>query len=180
MKILTDVYPNFPWTEYFASFVPSNITITNDNKVLVHKDCNIYGLHELFAKSRSTVIMNYMLWRVVDRSILYLNEGMREIYYSLPGRYYERQARSMMCVSEVIQSLPMSARALCAKDYFPREAKAAAVELFSNIKTIFKNDYNKVIKIDKNIINYIRSRKIKKILLKTCKFKFIIRVGVKI
>ena len=54
------------------SFVPSNIAITDDNKVLVSRDCNIIGLYKLFSENPSWDIANYMLWRVVDHSMLYI------------------------------------------------------------------------------------------------------------
>ena len=85
-----------------------------------------------------------MFWRVVDRSILYLNEQMRNRYYALFDHRYELEPRWKMCISEVIQSLPMSAGALYVKNYFPEEAKAAAVEMTLNVKNGFKNNIKKV------------------------------------
>ena len=134
--------------EYFASLLPSDTIITDDDVVAVHRDCNLTMLHEFIEGYGADIIATYMLWRVVDHSILYLNEQVRNRYYAfifiiMPHRW-------KMCVSEVIKSLPMSARALIVRDYFfPFSQKLAVVNITSSIKTAFKKNIEKVKKTSK-------------------------------
>ena len=146
LRRLAMKHPNIAWKEYFSALLPSNTIITDDEFVVVHRHCNLYGLEKLFIERPKRVIANYMLWRVVDHSILYLNEQVRNRYYALTDSSDDQEPRWKMCVSQVVQSLPISTRALNAKIYFPREEKEAAVEMTSNIKTAFKNNIKKVIK----------------------------------
>ena len=143
-------YPKIAWKEYFASLLPSDTIITDDDVVAVHRDCNLIMLHEFIEVYGADIIATYMLWRVVDHSILYLNEQVRNRYYALHGRPYKREHRWTMCVSEVIKSRPMSARALIVRDYFfPFSQKLAVVNITSSIKNAFKKNIEKVKKTSK-------------------------------
>ena len=142
--------PRFAWKEYFASLLPSNTIITDDDVVAVHRDCNLAALYGLTESYPEYIIVTYMLWRVVDHSILYLSEQVRNRYHAIHNHPYKHEPRWKICVSEVIQSLPMSARALIVRDYFfPFSQKLAAVNITSSIKTAFKKDIEKVNKINK-------------------------------
>ena len=142
-------YPTIAWKEYFASLLPSNTSITDDDVVDVHKDCDLDGLYRLTQRYSNLTLLTYMLWRVVDHSILYLNEQVRNQYYAIRKHPYELEPRWKICVSEVIQSLPMSARALTAKNFFHFPQKYAAAHITSSIKTTFKDNIEKVNKINK-------------------------------
>ena len=148
---LAKEYPRIAWKEYFASLLPSDTIITDDDVVAVHKDYYLHRLYRVIERFSKRAIATYMLWRVVDHSILYLNEEVRNRYYALPGRpYFKREHRWTMCVSEVLKSLPMSARALIVRDHnFPFSQKLAAVNITSSIKTAFKKNIEKVNKINK-------------------------------
>ena len=89
-----------------------------------------------------------MLWRVIDHSIVYLDEQVRNQYYGLRERSYEYEPRWLMCVSEVIESLPMSARALSGRGSFHIAGKYEAADITSSIKTTIKKNIEKVNKIN--------------------------------
>ena len=150
MGQLVRKYPRIAWKEYFASLLPSNTSITDDDVVAVHRDCDLTSLYAFIDSVSADVIVTYMLWRVVDHSILYLSDQVRNRYYIFRNHLYKHEPRWKICVSEVIQSLPMSARALIARDYyFHFSQKLAAVNITSSIKTAFKKNIEKVNKINK-------------------------------
>ena len=150
MGQLVREYPTIAWKEYFASLLPSNTSITDDDVVAVQRDCNLTTLYNVIEIYERDIIVTYMLWRVVDHSILYLSEQVRNRYYALHNHPYKHEPRWKICVSEVIQSLPMSARALIVRDYFfPFSQKLAAINITSSIKTAFKKNIEKVNKINK-------------------------------
>ena len=150
MGQLVREYPRIAWKEYFASLLPSNTSITDDDVVALHKDCDLTELYELIDSYREKAMVVYMLWRVVDHSILYLSEKLRNRYYDLHNHPYKHEPRWKICVSEVIQSLPMSAPALIVRDhFFPFSQKLAAINISSSIKTAFKKNIEKVNKINK-------------------------------
>ena len=143
-------YPRIAWKEYFASLLPSNTSITDDDVVAVHRDCDLTRLYALIDNFSAEVIVTYMLWRVVDHSLLYLSDQVRNRYYTFHNHPYKHEPRWKICVSEVIQSLPMSARALLVRNYFfPFSQKLAAINITSSIKTAFKRSIEKVNKINK-------------------------------
>ena len=118
MGQLVRKYPRIAWKAYFASLLPSNTSITDDDVVAVHGDSRLPVLYKFLDNREPDDIVNYMLWRVIDHSILYLSEEVRNEYYALHNQPHKHQPRWKICVSEVIQSLPMSARALIVRDYF--------------------------------------------------------------
>ena len=139
MGQLVRKFPRIAWKAYFASLLPSNTSITDDDVVAVHRDCNLTALYDFTNHYTLDIIVTYMLWRVVDHSILYLNEQVRDRYYAIHNHPYKHEPRWKICVSEVIQSLPMSARVLIVRDYFfPFSQKLAAVNITSSIKTALK------------------------------------------
>ena len=150
MGQLVREYPGIRWKEYFASLLPPNTSITDDDFVAVHRDCNLPTLYEFINSRRVDAIVIYMLWRVADHSIPYLSEQLRNRYYDLHNQPYKLEPRWKICVFEVIQSLPMSARALIVRDhFFPFSQKLAAINITSSIKTAFKKNIEKVNKINK-------------------------------
>ena len=150
MGQLVREYPGIRWKEYFASLLPSNTSITDDDFVAVHRDCNLPTLYGFINSRRADAIVIYMLWRVADHSISYLSEQLRNRYYDLHNHPYKHEPRWKICVSEVIQRLPMSARALIVRDYFfPLSQTLAAVNITSSIKTALKKNIGKVNKINK-------------------------------
>ena len=91
-----------------------------------------------------------MLIRVVDHSLRYLKEAEYSRYYGVRRHPDKHEPRWKTCVPEVIQSLPMSARALIARDYFfPFSQKLAAINITSSIKTAFKKNIKEVNKMNK-------------------------------
>ena len=145
-------YPRIAWKEYFASLLTSNTIITDDDVVAVHRDCNLTALYEFtqIHPDKNIRTYFYMLWKLVDHSMLYLSEQVRNRYYAIHNHPYKHEPRWKICVSEVIQSLPMSARALIVRDYFfSFSQKLAAINITSSIKTAFKKYIEKVNKINK-------------------------------
>ena len=150
MRQLVREYPRIAWKEYFSPLLSSNASITDDDVVAVHRDCDLTMLYAVIKVYKEDIIMTYMLWRVVDHSILYLSERVRNRYYALHNHPYKHEPRWKICVSEVIQRLPMSARALIVRDYFfPLSQTLAAVNITSSIKTALKKNIGKVNKINK-------------------------------
>ena len=143
MGHLVREYPRIAWKEHFASLLPSNASITDDYVVAVHRDCDLTTLlvYEFIDSYTADIIVTYMLWRVVDHSMLYLSDKVRNRYYTFRNQPYKHEPRWKICVSEVIQCLPMSARALIVGDYFfPFSQKLAAINITSSIKTAFKKN----------------------------------------
>ena len=148
MGQLVREYPRIAWNEYFASLLPSDTIITDDDVVAVHRDLRLPALYRFIETSNADTIAIYMLLRVLDHSALYLGEEVRDLYYTLHDEPYE--SRWEICVFGVIKSLPMSARALIVRDYFfPFSQKSAAINITSSIKTAFKKNIEKVNEINK-------------------------------
>ena len=142
LKELAENYSSIPWMEWVRSLLPSTIILTENEPVLTMPNYIIEMQKLLNATSKRTVA-NYMYWRIIDSSLEYLNEKIRDrkIEFSLAFDFRLGWER---CVFTVTNSLPISARALYVKNYFNKEAKIAVLEMTANIKAAFRKTVEKV------------------------------------
>ena len=141
-------YSSIAWKEWFAALLPSTTILIENEPIFSVSPIYITQLLELLANTSKRTIANYMFWRVVRTSNVYLNEQMRNRLFVATSsilRQPKRSPRWMECVSIVSKSLPISVDALYVKNYFNEEAKAAAVEITANIKTALRSIIKTVI-----------------------------------
>ena len=140
LKVLANRYSSIAWEEWFAALLPSTTVLTENEPVMLIVPSYITKLEKLLAATPKRTVANYMFWRLVDSSVLYLNEKMRKrsFFWSSVLGQTKRQARWKECVTKVTTSLPISTGALYVKSYFNEEAKRNAVEVTVNVMNEFK------------------------------------------
>ena len=145
---LVNNYSSIAWKKWFAALLPSTTILTENETIGLASPNYITHLLELLANTSKRAVANYMFWRVVKTSNLYLNEQIRNRSFVLTSGILGQPNRSVRwkeCVSIVTNSLPISAGALYVKNYFTEDAKAAAVEITANVKTAWRSIIKTVI-----------------------------------
>ena len=147
-------FPSIAWKEWFTAVLPSTIILTENEPVIVAVPSYIIELEKLIATTPKRTLANYIYWRAVQNSVFYLNKQMRKRSFDFSATIIgvsERKPRWKECVSEVTNSLSISAASLYVKNYFNEKAKTNAVVMTKNIKTAFKKMLEAVNKIPEEI-----------------------------
>lgn len=88
---MTQKFPTIPWMEYFSTLLPSSITVTEEEMVVVNVPSFITDLEKLLEQTPKRVQANYVMWRAAATSVSYLNDEIRkrQLAYStvISGRY---------------------------------------------------------------------------------------------
>ncbi|XP_014256821.1 neprilysin-2-like isoform X1 [Cimex lectularius] len=73
IREMSTKFPSIPWKEYIMSLVwPDGKVLSDDQRVLVFAPKYLAGLESLLERTPKRTIANYILWRTVDSSVLFL------------------------------------------------------------------------------------------------------------
>ncbi|KAJ8673285.1 hypothetical protein QAD02_004547, partial [Eretmocerus hayati] len=71
-------FPSIPWLDYINKLLAPNVIVAEDESVMVPVSPYIAGLEKLLKETSNRTLANYAIWRVVKKSIGYLNRRIRE------------------------------------------------------------------------------------------------------
>lgn len=78
LKEVQQRYPYMKWVDYINALLPSPLSVDENEVIVVRVPSYFDRLGELLQDTPNRVIANYMVWRVVDHSIIYLNDKLRK------------------------------------------------------------------------------------------------------
>ncbi|KAJ8673279.1 hypothetical protein QAD02_004541, partial [Eretmocerus hayati] len=138
-------FPSIPWLDYINRLLASNVIVAEDEPVMVPVSPYIAGLEKLLKETSNRTLANYAIWRVVKRSIGYLNRQIRRIegrYQSLFDDMYPDAVSGVPglddCVSLVLQYFGFAVGALYERLHLNKDLKERAREVTSNIRREFE------------------------------------------
>ncbi|KAL1116704.1 hypothetical protein AAG570_005176 [Ranatra chinensis] len=131
-------FPVIPWKEYINHNLPKNLTI-DDNQVIVINDENYFlKLANILPNIPKRVLSNYLIWRTVKYSTLYMPQRFRDrfdqFFAAITGNT-ESEPRWKNCINTVASGLSVAVGSMYAKRYFKAEDKQVAMEITNNIRT---------------------------------------------
>ncbi|KAF2360342.1 Peptidase M13 C-terminal domain [Trinorchestia longiramus] len=132
--------PNIPWLTYINTILAPFTVVTEREEVIVNVPSYIDKLGNLLRTAPKQVVANYMMWRISAASISYLSEDARDlqlVYSKKITGTGKRKPRWKECMGAVSGSLSYAVGKLYAEKFFKKDAKNAADEMVSYIRTEF-------------------------------------------
>lgn len=143
---LKDLYGNLTdqidWVKYFVTiFDPLNITIDQEEEVVVYAVDYMRDLGKLIQKTPKRILINYVIWHVVMNRMNTLSQKFsdlkREFNKAVQGTETDR-ARWRLCINIVNDNLGMVVGRMYVEDHFEEKAKASATAMIKRIKESFR------------------------------------------
>ncbi|XP_014207875.1 neprilysin-2-like [Copidosoma floridanum] len=137
---LSKRFPSIPWIEYFNTILAPTTSVTEDEVVVVNVPTFITELEKLLMKTPKRVLANYLMWRVAESSIDYLDDEIRKQpfeFYKITKGIKKRKPRWKECMDFASDDLLISVGALYVRKYFNKDAKSTVVEMVSDIRNEF-------------------------------------------
>uniref|UniRef100_A0A1Y1LRH1 Peptidase M13 N-terminal domain-containing protein n=1 Tax=Photinus pyralis TaxID=7054 RepID=A0A1Y1LRH1_PHOPY len=147
-------FPSIPWLTYFNSVLAiPDYKIKRTDVVRVRGPTRyISKLEKLLINTPKRVQANYLMWRVVNASIPYLTQELRQRqarFVTNGSRPTKGESRWRECVTVASDSMPIAADALYVRTHFDVATKKKAIEIVSDIKNEFVHILKKADWIDK-------------------------------
>lgn len=126
----------FRWLELFDKFKVNFKSRSLDYSISVRD--NFKKLKELYPKR---VFANYLVWRIIDFSPLFLHEEATENLFKLASQAYgllDKDQRWKLCTKITNTYASLASSSLYIREYFPPESRRAAEEMVNKIVEEFK------------------------------------------
>lgn len=139
-------YPYNQWVQYVNRLLPNEVQVDSEEVVVVNSPGFLDGLTSLLERTSHRTIANYLIWRITDYAVYYLNNQVRKRqldFSTVTVGKKEFSVRWKECISMVNNKLPISVGALYIRQYFKPEAKQAATEMVEHIRQEFKDALQK-------------------------------------
>lgn len=148
VKELNKKYPSISWKEYLNQNLPSNIKIDENEFVTVLTPKYIENLEKLINKTPKRILANYLIWRVVQSSGLYLTDNIRQKalnYLKAITGETKIKERWKECIEIIQDKMPIAMSALYTRNYFDKNVKNHTQDL---VREIYKQFYKILENID--------------------------------
>lgn len=153
IKELQRIYPYISWLEYLNNLTYPNIVIDENYEIRIESAVYIVGVHEILANTTRRVQANYMLWRLIDDSVDYLNDAIRDkklLFEKVCDGVSESESRQIFCLNGMIRrgaGLLPGISAMYVEKLFKNGTQSKVRQIVSNIHERYKD-------ILKNVIDY--------------------------
>lgn len=118
-------------------------------------------LEELFSKTSSRTIANYIIWRLIDFTVPYSSLELKHRYLAfqkdIDGRL-DRDQTWKSCVDVVTEHIPYAIGAVYVEDYLKRQVKQEVVKMFNNIKVEFSNVLKESLWMNEKMISKLNDK----------------------
>lgn len=142
IRTLEAKHPSISWLTLFNKIInPSNVSVTEDEVVILSDPKFLTKLEHLLARTPKRVIANYLLWHMVYDSIDYMPSPYLDrqlIFFRALRGVKERKSKSYTCVDDVMITFPLSLSALYVRKYFDRGFRQGVLDLVHNVKSEFR------------------------------------------
>lgn len=134
-------FPYLNWTEYLNDFLPSNISVS-ENETVIFNSLGYFEEFELLLQNTTNrTIANYLFWRLTEYSAYYLNMEIRKRqleYNTVTIGKKEHSPRWKECISLTNNKLSTAVGAMYIRKYFRPDAKQMARVMVDQIRQEFK------------------------------------------
>ncbi|KAK9500250.1 hypothetical protein O3M35_001543 [Rhynocoris fuscipes] len=130
-------FPTIPWKEYFTQILGPEITVQEDEPIMVIEPSYITALENILQQTPKRVQANYLMWRTISAIANYMPEKFRQRtlkYHTAISGSKERQARWKECTGIAAGSVNYAVGSLYIKKFFKKESKVNALELVHRIR----------------------------------------------
>uniref|UniRef100_A0A6G1S325 Phosphate-regulating neutral endopeptidase n=1 Tax=Aceria tosichella TaxID=561515 RepID=A0A6G1S325_9ACAR len=143
---LSEIAPNIDWNKYLAGLMEEE-PLKPDEELGVPVPKFIVELDKLLMEVNSKTLANYMIWRVVQDSMIYLSkrwhEPLQQCIIALTGQEY-REQRLKYCLKPLMGSMSVAISSMYVKNYFDLDSKRHAEEIADYIRSEFAANLNRI------------------------------------
>lgn len=142
LRDVQKMYPFIQWVEYINALLPTNLSINENEVIVVSVPSFFESLGKLLQDTPKRTIANYLMWRVTAFSSFFLTEELRKrqlVYSMAVSGKQEQEPRWKECIDITSGSLSIALGALYVRKYFRQDSKAAALEMVNGIRKEFEN-----------------------------------------
>ncbi|XP_033642462.1 neprilysin-1-like [Asterias rubens] len=139
---LTVTYPQIDWVILYNALLPDSVKPIPSTERIVNKVPSFMSEVTMWlSRQSSRVVMNYMIWRLVDDSVFELGKTFVDIgqkYINVVEGTSASAARWERCVEEANNYLRFATGRMYVEEYFPGDAKEKTLKIVGHLKTAFK------------------------------------------
>ncbi|XP_011304098.1 neprilysin-11-like isoform X2 [Fopius arisanus] len=162
---LSESHPSIPWKRYFREMLPPSIPVEDNEIVIVMAPSYVKTLDILMNTTSKRVQANYLMWRTIEESLIYLPDFTRSFFYGeISWKEEEMKSRWERCLEVVLQKLPVSLGVIYVRGIFHEESRGNIKEIVDNIQQKFRLIVQEVDWVDdetrKNALSKIDAMKI--------------------
>ncbi|PIC48133.1 hypothetical protein B9Z55_007229 [Caenorhabditis nigoni] len=153
-RAIRDLYsllPQVDWVPFFQSIAPTDLThlFHNDTEIIICEIEYLRQISELLEKTDVGLLTNYVLWRVVQSNVRYLDERFEDIkqdFLKVMTGQQQSPPRWKDCAQVPSTVLPLAAGAIYVQAHFQESDKYEALRMITHLSKSFtdlvrKNDW---------------------------------------
>ncbi|KAM8805099.1 endothelin-converting enzyme 2 [Eudromia elegans] len=133
--------PAIDWLDYLA-YALAPLELADTEPVVVYGDTYLQQLSELINGTERSVLNNYLIWNLVQKTASSLDQrfetAQERLLETLYGTRKSCTPRWQTCISNTDDTLGFALGSLFVKATFDRDSKAVAEEMISEIRTAFE------------------------------------------
>ncbi|XP_043277627.1 neprilysin-2-like [Venturia canescens] len=129
-------YRSVPWMEYITQSLPSDMSVTPDEIILVDDPEYYVKLEALMCKTSKRVQANYVLSKIAIRNAVYSSEKLRKKVYeylSLKRDVSLDRNRTKWCTNQLMTNLDLAISGVYARKYTDEESRNNVIEMAKTI-----------------------------------------------
>lgn len=140
-------YPDIGWKEYINQILHPYYIIQSNELVIVKNQEYMKSLSELISRTPKRILANYVIWRVVEESVPFMNEKFKKIQAKFNDIVLGTNAqlpRWRICIEYLMENIPLALGALYVTKVFDKNFKKEGEKLVENVRQSFEYSLEKV------------------------------------
>ncbi|CAB3404762.1 unnamed protein product [Caenorhabditis bovis] len=142
IKELYNLLPQVDWVEFFRQIAPKELTylFNNDTEIIISEIEYLQKASKLIESTDSTLLTNYILWRVVQSNVRYLDERFDDIkqdFVKVMTGQQQNPPRWKECANVPSTVLPLAVGAIYVQSHFQESDKHEAMQMIVHLKNSF-------------------------------------------
>lgn len=130
------------WVPFFQSIAPSDLThlFHNETEIIICEIEYLQHVSELIEKTDVGLLTNYVLWRVVQSNVRYLDERFEDIkqdFLKVMTGQQQSPPRWKDCAQVPSTVLPLAAGAIYVQAHFQESDKHEALRMIMHLRNSF-------------------------------------------
>uniref|UniRef100_A0AC35U6Q2 Neprilysin n=1 Tax=Rhabditophanes sp. KR3021 TaxID=114890 RepID=A0AC35U6Q2_9BILA len=160
---LDGFFDGINWLTFFKTIIPAevNYDVSSETNIIVTEIEYLRKMNEFFKKTEKRIIVNYVMWRIVQTYSKVLDERFETVKQELSKTMSGQETKPPRwkgCIATALGYLPLAIGSVYVRDHFHPSDKEEAMVMISNLQESFiqlvkKNDWvsekTKTVAIDK-------------------------------
>ncbi|CAI5442805.1 unnamed protein product [Caenorhabditis angaria] len=142
LSSLYELMPHVDWVDFFRKIAPSDMIyfFNNDTEVIIGEIEFMQKMSQLIEKTDSRVLANYVIWRVVQSNVRYLDErfdDLKQDFLKVMTGQQQTPPRWKDCAQVPSTILPLAAGAIYVQAHFEENDRHEALQMITHLRNSF-------------------------------------------